>query len=88
MRVLYKRTEVPVPDGFVPSEVQKDILDNWKFNYNAFSLSQIADRDNVSRQHVRRKVQKLIKLGLVERHVPDPELVALLKEKNIGKLTE
>ena len=68
MRVLYKRTAVEVPEDFIPSEVQNDILNNWKVNYNLFSVSQIADRNNKSRGHVQRKVRKLVKMGLVERH--------------------
>lgn len=69
MRVLYKRTIKEIPEDFVPSEVQKDILDNWKPNYNLFTISQIADRTSTKRQHVSRKVKQLVKLGLVERHL-------------------
>lgn len=68
MRVLYRRTEVKVPTDFIPSEVQKDILDNWKPHYNLFSITQIAERNNKSRGHVQRKVKQLRKLGLIERH--------------------
>jgi len=68
MRVLYKRTLVEIPEDFIPSEVQKDILDNWHYHYNLFSVTQIAERNNKSRGHVQRKVKGLVKLGIVERH--------------------
>lgn len=66
MRVLYRRTEKEIPPDFIPSPVQKDIIDHWKPHYNLFSVTQIAERNNASRGHVQRKVRQLIKLGLVE----------------------
>lgn len=69
MRVLYKRTELEPPKEFVPSEVQSDILTNWKPNYNLFSVTQLAERNSKSRGHVQRKVKQLVKLGLVVRHI-------------------
>lgn len=68
MRVLYKRTSEPVPLDFVPSEVQKDILDHWTPNYNLFTISQISDRTGFKRGQVQRKARQLIKMGLIERH--------------------
>lgn len=70
MRVLYQRTEIEVPADFIPSQAQKDILDNWKPHYNLFSVTQIAERNDKSRGHVQRKVRQLVKLGLVERYKP------------------
>ena len=68
MRVLYRRTTKEVPDDFIPTTIQRDILDNWRPNYNLFSISQIADRNQAKRGAVQRRVRQLIKLGLVERH--------------------
>ena len=69
MRVLYKRTNKIVPDGFIPSIVQEDILNNWSVEARSlFSISQISDRTGMKRQHVQRKVKILRKMGLVERH--------------------
>lgn len=65
---LYKRTAKEVPVDFIPSTVQKDVLDHWRVNYNLFSITQLAERNNVSRGHVERKVRQLMKLGLVERY--------------------
>lgn len=67
MRVLYQRTDKPIPEDFVPSEVQKDIIDNYKPHYSLFSITVIAERNNKSRGHVQRKVKILRKMGLVER---------------------
>ena len=68
MRVLYKRTIEPIPPDFVMDEVYNDILTNWRPNYNLFSVSQIADRNNKKRSHVQKHVRHLVKLGLAERH--------------------
>lgn len=71
MRVLYKRTfNVPVSDLENFSDVQKDILLNWKPEYNLFSVTQLAERNGKSRGHVQRQVRKMVKMGLVERHCP------------------
>lgn len=66
MRVLYQRTNIDIPNDFIPSDVQKDILDNWKPGYNLFSITQIAERNEKTRGHVKRKVALLRKMGLVE----------------------
>lgn len=68
MRVLYKVTGLPVPKDFVLSDVQADILNNWKPNYNLFSVTQLSERNNKSRGHVQRKIRQLVKLGLVVKH--------------------
>ena len=81
MRVLYVRTDLPVPDDFIPSKAQLDILTNWRPGYNLFSITQIADRNDLKRQHVQRKVKILRRMGLVERW-PTKEFKESLKNVN------
>lgn len=56
----------PVPDGFILSPEQKDIMDNWSGGNNLFSISQIAERNRSSRRRTKRKIDRLIKMNVVK----------------------
>jgi predicted transcriptional regulator len=64
------RTEKEIPAGAEFNSTQQDILSNWFPHFNAFSLSQIADRNNSSKRSTRKSVQHLVDMGLVKQ-LPD-----------------
>lgn len=54
---------------FKPNKAQQDILEHWSKGTNLFSVTQIANRNGISRGAAKRSIDKLERAGVVERHV-------------------
>lgn len=72
--ILYKVSDNVKENGYsglnsLLDPLQRSILDTWgiKYHHSAFSITQVAIGWKSTRPRVRRKVNQLVKLGLVER---------------------
>jgi len=67
MKILWFVCSDKEPD-FEPSKAQKDILEHWSKGINLFSVTQIASRNGISRGAAKRAIDRLEKIGVIERY--------------------
>jgi RNase P protein component len=70
MRFLFGVTGKELDKAVERNDIINDIIENWKPNYNLFSITQLACRNKTKRQRVRRIVKRLIRLGVVYQYSP------------------
>ena len=62
---LYRVLKSP-PEDLILKTAQKDIIDNWLNTDHLFSVTQIAERNNMKRGAVHRQIISLQKRGVVD----------------------
>jgi len=67
MKILWFVCSDEKPD-FELGKAQKDILEHWSSGDNLFSVTQIANRNGISRGAAKRAIGRLGKAGIVRRY--------------------
>lgn len=67
MKILWFVCSDKEPD-FELNKAQRDILKHWSEGTNLFSVTQIANRNGISRGAAKRAINRLEKAGIVKRY--------------------